>query len=118
MAPPSTRMAVTVAPPTGSFDAFLTMPTIAPDDTLTVGASDPSARTAGRTNAVATADNRKLWRCFFIDGIPLISCKPEKRVDAMPNHDVTAPPRSRAIAVYDRGNRSVDQSALKKARCL
>src|SRR3977135_2359257 len=114
MPPPSTRVAVTVAPATGSFAAFVTVPTIAPDDILTVGASDPSARTTDSRNAVAAPDNTKLCRCFrnFINGIPLQ--KPTRSMQ--PNHNVTARPRSyrRAVAVYGRSGRSVDQSALKK----
>src|ERR1700722_18367361 len=107
MAPPSVRMAVTVAPATGNFAAFLTIPTIAPDDTLTVGAlaggeSDASARTVGSKNAVAAADNRKLCRCLFINGIPYLlrnSKKLMSKVKPRRNRDSAA---LIAVAVYGR----------------
>ncbi len=72
--PPPTRIAVTVAPATGSFAEFVTIPTSAPDDTFTTGdafttgAVDSSAQTATRTQTSSrlrrgSSSNRK----YFVD---------------------------------------------------
>src|ERR1700737_991636 len=77
MAPPSVRVAVTVAPATGSLAALVTMPTIVPDDALTTGAEVSSACAAGKTSPVDKTDIREPFRYFpfryfrnFIDLIP------------------------------------------------
>src|ERR1019366_1239002 len=62
MPPPSARMAVTVAPATGSLAESVTIPTTAPDDVLTTGAAVSSAWTAGTAAPAANTDIRKPLR--------------------------------------------------------
>src|SRR5258708_1967720 len=83
MPPPSTRVAVTVAPATGSFAEFVTMPTIAPADAFTTGAGDSSAWAAGQASPVVRTANRRPFKhvCEFIDLIPLSHLpKPKKQI--------------------------------------
>src|ERR1017187_1910535 len=67
MPPPSTLAAVTVAPATGSLAEFVTIPTIAPEDTLTADAENSSALLAGSADQVATEITRpcRYFRMFI-----------------------------------------------------
>ena len=65
--PPPRRTAVTVAPPTGAFAAFVTMPTMVPrDSTVAAAAESSSAPTTGIASPIDAAHQMTLCRYFAI----------------------------------------------------
>src|ERR1700733_2908214 len=64
--PPPARAAVTVAPPTGTFAAFITMPTMVPRASAGIGVAESSARTMGAHSAIDVTDKTTLCTHFPI----------------------------------------------------
>jgi hypothetical protein len=81
MLPDSIPVAMTVAPATAALAEFLTIPTIVPDDTLTVGPTTCWAIT-GNAQVIMDAETKRLRRqvsIFITSSLPFFRCSANLR---------------------------------------